>query len=74
MTLKTTEIINATNRQFFGGKKRNLEMFGNSDKHGKRHRSSVIGMEEEVSLETSVSLKGYLEKTKNKFMFINSTI
>ena len=33
-------------------------MFGNSDKHGKRHRSSVRGMEEEVSLETSVSLKG----------------
>lgn len=49
-------------------------MFGNSDKHEKRHRSSIVGMEQEISLQTSVSLKGYLEKPNNKFMFINYTI
>lgn len=49
-------------------------MFGNSDKHEKRHRSLIVGMEQEISLQTSVSLKGYLEKPNNKFMFINYTI
>ena len=76
MTLKTTEIIKQLkDYSLKKKKKRNKNInFGNSDKHEKKHRSSIVGMEQEISLQTSVSLKGYLEKTNNRFMFINSTI